>query len=327
MSNSGSENKFICSSRLFLACICFLGESWIIWSFTDWNLELFIIPSTLTKAPVTATEKNRLKAWCCNYKLCCSFGDEQWCVCTFWESGQKVLNRFHRTITHVPTCVLESSSFSKMLAGFHLATQPSNPDKQFEEDGRLLSHVSHSGLLSASWQLPWPVLLSFFHPFWREVQFSVMSLFALLDDCIDWEIIVYLSPDWYHNSKIPMMLWKLFVGFVDVLCDVCVLLTGLHKCQKESYGWTSLEVNQRDFKWWRTCVFNMTLNLTGSFTAASPVIRGCVHLCKNITSVVYLLPSLQYFFFKVSGTGQRSKWWETFWHDSSCTRVVFFYIK
>lgn len=73
-----------CRKMKFLFIFSFLAEARGFCSNTDWYLELFIISSTLTKAPVPAEEKHP-KAWCCHHHgslwLWCSFGDAQCCFC------------------------------------------------------------------------------------------------------------------------------------------------------------------------------------------------------------------------------------------------------
>ncbi len=73
-----------CWKIKFLFIFSFLAEAWRFCANIDWYLELFIIPSTLTKAPVPA-EKNSPKAWCCHHHaslwVWCSFGDVQCCFC------------------------------------------------------------------------------------------------------------------------------------------------------------------------------------------------------------------------------------------------------
>ena len=103
----------------------FLAEACEFSANIDWYLELFIIPSTLTKTTVPAAEKNRPKHDTATTMLHGGygvlFGDVQCCVCAkhiFWNYGQKVQPWFHQTITHFPTCFWETSDvFLQNLAG------------------------------------------------------------------------------------------------------------------------------------------------------------------------------------------------------------------
>ncbi len=86
----------------FLFIFSFLTDAWRFCAKIAWYLELFIIPSTLTKAPVPAEEKQPQSMMLpppCFTVVWCSLSDVQCCFCvkhTFWNYGQKFYLGFIR---------------------------------------------------------------------------------------------------------------------------------------------------------------------------------------------------------------------------------------
>ena len=129
----------------FLFMFSFLAEAWRFCANIDWYLELFIIPSSLTKAPVPAEETLPQSImlpppcfsvgmvffwWCAGWFL------RQTYLLELWPKSSTLVSSDHNTFSHMLLgdfrCVFAKCSLAWMFffvrKGFRLATLPHSPD-------------------------------------------------------------------------------------------------------------------------------------------------------------------------------------------------------
>ncbi len=100
----------LCWKMTFLFSFSFLAEAWRFCANIDWYLERFIIPSTLTKAPVPAEEKQPQSVmlpppcitvgmvlfwWCAVLFLCQTY------LLELWPKSSNLVSSDHNTFSHM----------------------------------------------------------------------------------------------------------------------------------------------------------------------------------------------------------------------------------
>ncbi len=130
----------------------FLAEAWRFCANIDWYLELFIIPSTLTKAPVPAEEKQPQSVmlpppcftvgmvflwWCAVLFLCQTY------LLELWPKSSTLVSSDHNAFSHMLLGYFKCV-FAKFSRAWMFFLPPYPIAQTHEEYGRLLSHVLHS---------------------------------------------------------------------------------------------------------------------------------------------------------------------------------------